>query len=53
MLITVTATQAEMDEMEMTPNDLAAAVMEKLNEGVPFNEQSTDLCGFDVTVKVE
>lgn len=53
MLITITATQAEMDEMEMTPNDLAAAVMEKLNEGVPFNERQTELCGFDVIVKIE
>lgn len=53
MLISIKATQAEMAEMEMTPNELAAAVMEKLNEGVPFNARQTELCGFDVDVRVE
>lgn len=52
MLISIVATQAEMDEMEMTPDELASAVMEKLNEGVPFNAGETELCGFDVDVKV-
>lgn len=53
MRILVTATQAEMDEMEMTPNGLAAAVLENLNEGVSFDGRQTELSGFDVIVKVE
>lgn len=52
MLILIKATQAEMDEMQMTPNELAAVVFENLNDGVQFNGKKTDLAGFDVEVKV-
>ena len=53
MLISIRASQSEMDEMEMTPNELAAAVMQQLQDGVPFDGCLTELCGFDVVVTVE
>lgn len=54
MLIEVKATQAEMAEMEMTPNQLASAILEQLDESVPSpnGEGRTTLAGFDVVVKV-
>lgn len=54
MLIEVKATQAEMDEMEMTPNQLASAILEQLDESVPSpgGEGRTTLSGFDVAVKI-
>ena len=53
MLILIKATHAEMDDMQMTPNELAAVVFENLNDGVQFNEKKTDLAGFDVELKNE
>ncbi len=54
MLIEVNATQAEMDEMQMTPNQLAASILTKLDDGVPGidGEGRTELAGFDVLVKI-
>lgn len=54
MLIEVKATQAEMDEMELTPDQLAAAVLDQLNLGIdmPDGGGRADLAGFDIVVKV-
>lgn len=54
MLIEVKATQAEMAEMEMTPKQLGAAILEQLDDSVPApdGEGRTSLSGFNVVVTV-
>lgn len=54
MLIEVKATQTEMDEMRMTPDQLAASILTQLDDGVPGvdGEGRVTLAGFDVIVKI-
>lgn len=54
MLIEVKATQTEMDEMQMTPRQLATSILTQLENGVPGvdGEGHVTLSGFDVVVKI-
>ena len=53
MLITVKVTQAELDDMKTTREDLSAAVLDQLDQGVTLNELHVELVGFDVEVTVD
>lgn len=52
MKLIVHVTQAELVEMGLNREELRAATIEKLDEGVRYAGQDIDLVGYDVEVEV-
>ena len=54
MQISITLSQAELDEMSINKTDLRERVIMQLDDAtLPDGRSAIELCGFDVDVKVE